>query len=1609
MRRILFIIVLLCSPVFAQFFAYNGQCMKGGQAVVMQGLKSSATTPISPGGPTASGTGVLASYPSCTVGVFLTGTISPATIFSDPGGSIPKGVPFTANTDGSFLFFAAGGIGFDITMSGGGIPGSYTLTDIILGGGSGGSGGLAVYTVAGLNTIPGKVRGTLAAVSDGLTSSDCSVGGGTTEALCQYTGSSWVSVGAGGTVTSVGLSGTANQITVTGATPVTGSGNWTLTIPSPFNPPGDVNAGGAISAVNGLSSGAGALGCGAATGCIAATEGATAGTPTAGSDYIRADSVTHQWVQSINGGAEGPLSGGAAPQQALPASPLINQGASSAPVYAAGITYATTAQNWSQTGITTSLTGGSASSLTLNAGFSGLDVASGFGYQVLISDGANSEAVNVTGGTYTFAGGGTILFTPFFNHGPGAYTVSSASSGVQETLNTACGMSASNTQNGYCNVTLPASGVGFVNYNYQVQGTIFVHTNQSVISGYGAILSCTGRGTCLQVGDRNSSNHFIDNTIKGISFQSPTDFSANHSYAGVQITNTVKTAQVVTITTATAHGFRIGDMVTVLFTDNNAYWGDSVVTSVPTATTFTYAHSGADILTQATPGVVALAYSAILDNGEHSHLDDLTYFVGGENGKFNNFFDMWDDENAAITTFNNNAINLFTGPNWTGSFVFSAGNQGSLNQIAPVISFRDSNLTANSSNGVTIYNSNGLYIENTVLQATGPWQVYSSNSTGNYQGAALRNIYSESSLNANPFPGVSGSVTSGVFQLGEKVVQGTTLASAYLRNAPTGSTAMILAAVVGSPDNSHTWVGQTSTAVYTPTTVPTGAKSPFYGTGIAGFIAGPSSAAATFGVAGSGGVQGLTQTGGAGATAITYWVVANDTTTGTQTSPMRVLDWSSTGTDLVPVTWPRVANGADVITYDVIRAATPVGNGGVFPYNGGCGGGSGTTCGSVATSISQATACSGTLICVFQDSASVSTSAYTVNQGNYAGNLIFWPGSIVSSGFPVSVDTEQAPVTAVGLNGNPIQSARKCGAVGVAAAGGFTTCSSSVTTNSVPNQTATLMTDGSAVGGGMSLSKGRLNFNTAIGTTLQPHHIITLIDSNPGLTRATNAFRPPASANDCFIGTDVAAAGVALTAGQMSLGCPVAISTYIGATGDGTTQNWLERLTSTKKEVKVPLQIDGSTSGTVTFNASATGGVLNITAAGGFQLNSSQTLTGTQGTDSNIMTAGTVSGTGNPLCVDAGGGATTVGCGGAVSTSGALAGQGAFFTTATNITGMTDFLVNNGATHFVTIPAGSATQPGLVFASANNTGIRAVSGTLAFFAPNNATTDLTTAYERWNGTAYVNSVQITTGTGSPTLSAQETGGVLNLLGNLGTTTTNGSLTLSGGTQAPTTGSAAGIWTKGIFNPASGAANMLSFYINPTINQTSTASGTVNVLTVAPFNQGLLGAENLLVLGTASASGLSATITNNFTVDSNSNISTWGLHGENAKKGPSYCETSGGITTLNTGAATTDTGLSCLPANSVIDAVVYRITTTITTWTSFTIGDATTAARFCATQSTLTSGTTGICFAQNWSSTLAASGVQSTAAAVRITGSGGNPGAGALRLTVFYHTWTPPTS
>lgn len=117
-------------------------------------------------------------------------------------------------------------------------------------------------------------------------------------------------------------------------------------------------------------------------------------------------------------------------------------------------------------------------------------------------------------------------------------------------------------------------------------------------------------------------------------------------------------------------------------------------------------------------------------------------------------------------------------------------------------------------------------------------------------------------------------------------------------------------------------------------------------------------------------------------------------------------------------------------------------------------------------------------------------------------------------------------------------------------------------------------------------------------------------------------------------------------------------------------------------------------------------------------------------------------------------------------------------------------------------------------------------------------------------------------------------------------------------------------------------------------------------------------------------------------------------------------------TLSTGGVTTDSVANLLPADAILEAVVARVTQAITTATDWKLGDGTTAARFCAAQSgaQLSLGATvvGLAHQQGGISTNATGPVQSAAAKVRVTTTG-TPGAGKIRVTVWFRQFVAPTS
>ena len=128
----------------AQIAAFNGVCENGGRHATVQGLNATNFQ--------------LGVIPSCSVTVFLTGTTTKATIFADAVGT-PLANPFTgavvgSTAPGQWLFYAATGVGYDVTMSGGIAPNTFptpvTLTDLQAGGGGGGGGGVSSFSSGNL-------------------------------------------------------------------------------------------------------------------------------------------------------------------------------------------------------------------------------------------------------------------------------------------------------------------------------------------------------------------------------------------------------------------------------------------------------------------------------------------------------------------------------------------------------------------------------------------------------------------------------------------------------------------------------------------------------------------------------------------------------------------------------------------------------------------------------------------------------------------------------------------------------------------------------------------------------------------------------------------------------------------------------------------------------------------------------------------------------------------------------------------------------------------------------------------------------------------------------------------------------------------------------------------------------------------------------------------------------------------------------------------------------------------------------------------------------------------------------------------------------------------
>jgi len=444
---------------------------------------------------------------------------------------------------------------------------------------------------------------------------------------------------------------------------------------------------------------------------------------------------------------------------------------------------------------------------------------------------------------------------------------------------------------------------------------------------------------------------------------------------------------------------------------------------------------------------------------------------------------------------------------------------------APVIWLDKANISPQcGGNGVTVYNNNTVRITDSVIQGFGMWAENTQTLLGNYGGTDTTNVYMEEGAGPCPHPYNPGS--GSVFSAAG-IIWGD-----------------------GSSLNIH---GGQQPAAHLPQFTCTGTCS--------------------------------------GNTLYTYYVVVHDTTAGVSSFPLLAGYANTSGAGTISGQFPHVPgeNPGDVVTYDVVRMSPTQGvpsSSTDFPSKGLCNGGSATACGSIVLAQAQ---CPG-LVCSFTDTASANTSSYTTPASTWSVQLPFWPAALLIDGdnafgssSPVLADLEMSDVVDA-ANGvqYPRVMVQQCsfsdqeGTVG----GAWKSCRE-FGTNAAGYGASILYNTG------VPAAQGRLNFMNGGAfngsATINAGHIITLVNSIPLTTLATYGFRPPASPNDTYIGLD---AGGLDTAAQLAFGAPVAISNYIGNTGDNSS--YKERLTAAAKTFNVPVNINGNL--TVTGTCTGCGG-----------------------------------------------------------------------------------------------------------------------------------------------------------------------------------------------------------------------------------------------------------------------------------------------------------------------------------------------------------------------------------------------------------------------------------
>lgn len=444
-RTVFYVLVLsmVCAPVRAAQEKLQGWCQYGGQTVTVSSVSSSDTWQ--------------ASYPSCTVTVYDTGTTDLATIYSDEG-ITPKANPFTADTTGYWFAYAADA-DYDVKFSGGGIPTPFTQTDFKLY-----SGGAGISSLGGLTgatqTFVNDTNVTMSSAGTQHTlgwTADLAVGRGGTgassftdngvllgnvAAALQVTAAGAAyqpfRVPSGGGAPAFGAIDISQAAAVTGALAIVNGGSGAVTQTAAFDALSPLTTKGDLLVHNGTNNIRVAVGadglCWQANSALAAGGGYAS--------CLGASPLTvpngGTGVATLTGSVIG---NGAAVMTAVAASAQLdilrrqpNQTSTTyhynAPHYIVSSDFDFPSQQ--PGGTLTAAVGATPTMTPCPIGVNGADAS----HYLYISGGGGgaAEAVLITGGTCTSgASSGTVSFTPANNH-TGAWTLTSATSGAQEAI-----------------------------------------------------------------------------------------------------------------------------------------------------------------------------------------------------------------------------------------------------------------------------------------------------------------------------------------------------------------------------------------------------------------------------------------------------------------------------------------------------------------------------------------------------------------------------------------------------------------------------------------------------------------------------------------------------------------------------------------------------------------------------------------------------------------------------------------------------------------------------------------------------------------------------------------------------------------------------------------------------------------------------------------------------------------------------------------------------------------------------------------------------------------------------------------------------------------------